>query len=299
MPWRELSVMDQREEFVKLALAPGVSRAELCRRFGVSRSNGYKWIGRYVAEGRAGLTDRSRRPHRSPTRTEAAVEAQVLRIRAESNGAWGGRKIARVMRRDGPEPVPAESTITEILRRHGKLEQRASEHPGPHRRFERAEPNELWQMDFKGHFPIARGRCHPLTVIDDHSRYALAVEACGNEQELTVRERLTAVFRRYGLPFVMLTDNGPPWGDGGAQPFTLFTIWLMRLGVRVTHGRPYHPQTQGKDERFHRTLTAEVLSGHSFHDLTECQRAFEAWRQVYKRASQHPSVYVIEENSFC
>ena len=296
MPLRELSIMDQREELVKLALMPGANRTELFRRLGISRGNGYKWMKRYAEEGQAGLSDRSRRPHESPNRTETGVEAHVLGIRAGSNGAWGGRKIAKVMQREGTSLVPAASTITEILRRHGQLERRAGEHPGPFQRFERAAPNELWQMDFKGHFAIGRGRCHPLTVIDDHSRYALAVEACGNEQDMTVRERLATVFRRYGLPLTMLMDNGPPWGDSGAQPFTSFTVWLMRLGLRVTHGRPYHPQTQGKDERFHRTLNAEVLSGSSFRDLVECQRAFTAWREVYNPASQHPSVYVVEEN---
>jgi transposase len=131
MPWRELSVVDQREEFVKLALAPGANKLELCRRFGISRSKGYKWIGRYLAAGRDGLADRSRRPHHSPRRTSGAVEAEVLRIREGSNNAWGGRKIARVLARSGEVEVPAPSTITEILRRHGRIEQRASEHPGP------------------------------------------------------------------------------------------------------------------------------------------------------------------------
>jgi transposase InsO family protein len=290
MPWRELSIMGQREEFVKLALVPGANKSELCRRFGISREKGHKWLKRYAAQGRAGLCDRSRRPHCSPTRTPDPVETEVLRIRAMSNGVWGGRKIGAVMRREGVKRVPAPSTITAILRRHGGLEQRAAEHPGPYQRFERAQPNELWQMDFKGHFALGRGRCHPLTVIDDHSRYALAVEACGDEQDMTVRERLTAVFRRYGLPFVMLMDNGAPWGDSGAQPFTLFTVWLIRLGVRVTHGRPYHPQTQGKDERFHRTLKAEVLSGRSFRDLPECRCAFDAWRQVYNHERPHQAL---------
>jgi transposase InsO family protein len=114
--------------------------------------------------------------------------------------------------RDAAEiAAPAASTVTEILRRHGKLDGRGAEHPGPHRRFERAQPNELWQMDFKGHFEIGRGRCHPLTVLDDHSRYALGVEACGDERDGTARSRLVAVFRRYGLPDAMLMDNGPPW----------------------------------------------------------------------------------------
>jgi transposase InsO family protein len=290
MPMRELSIVDQREEFVKLALRPGANKRELCRRFGISRSKGYKWLGRYAAEGREGLVDRSRRPHCSPKRTAAAMEAEVLRIRKDSNNAWGGRKIARVLKRTGEVVVPAPSTITQVLRRHGKLEQGSSEHPGPCQRFERAQPNELWQMDFKGDFSAGRGRCYPLTVIDDHSRYALAVEACGVQQDRPTRERLVAAFRRYGLPEAMLMDNGAPWGDSGGGRFTAFSVWLLRLGVRVTHGRPYHPQTQGKDERFHRTLKAEVLYGRHFADLTECQRAFDRWRHIYNYQRPHQAI---------
>jgi transposase InsO family protein len=290
MSWREVSVIDQREEFAKLALVTGANKGELCRRFGISRSNGYKWLSRYVAKGRAGLADRSRRPHRSPNRAAAAVEAAVLEVRENSNNSWGGRKIAKVLRDGGAIAVPAASTITEILRRHGKLDERAAEHPGRYQRFERTQPNELWQMDFKGHFDIGGGRCHPLTVLDDHSRYAVAVEACGDELGATVRERLTAVFRRYGLPDAMLMDNGPPWSDPGGGPHTAFTVWLMRLGVRVAHGRPYHPQTQGKDERFHRTLKAEVLNGRHFAGLVQCQRAFDSWRHVYNHYRPHQAL---------
>jgi transposase InsO family protein len=290
MPWREQSVMDQREEFVKLALAPGANMRELCRRFRISRSNGYKWLQRYLTQGRAGLCDRSRRPLHSPSRTPARVEAEVLCIREKSNNAWGGRKIERIMQNSGQIKVPAPSTITEILRRHGKLEEHAHEHPGPYQRFERAAPNELWQMDFKGHFATDRGRCHPLTVLDDHSRYSLAISACGNEQDPTVRARLVPVFRRYGLPFAMLMDNGPPWGDGGCSSHTIFTVWLMRLGVRVTHGRPLHPQTQGKDERFHRTLKVELLNNRTFRDLPECQHAFDHWRHIYNHERPHEAL---------
>ena len=281
--------MDQREEFARLALAPGANKRELCRRFGISRSKAYKWLGRYASEGREGLADRSRRPRRSPTRTSAAVEAEILRIRAESNNAWGARKIAVVLGRDS-EAVPAVSTITEVLRRHGRLGQRACEHPGPYQRFERTEPNELWQMDFKGDFATGRGRCYPLTVIDDHSRYSLGIEACGTQQDGSTRERLVAVFRRYGLPETLLMDNGSPWGDSGGGRFTAFSVWLVRLGVRVTHGRPYHPQTQGKDERFHRTLKAELLSGQHFADLMQCQLAFDRWRHVYNHERPHQGI---------
>jgi transposase InsO family protein len=282
--------MGQREEFVRLALAGGASISELCRRFEISRANGHKWLNRFRTEGREGLADRSRRPLSSPARTGEPVEAEVLRIRAASNNAWGARKIAKVMRNAAQVEVPALSTITEILRRHGKLEERSHEHPGPYQRFERAEPNELWQMDFKGHIALAQGRCHPLTVLDDHSRYSLTVAACGNEQDTTVRAQLVTVFRRYGLPEAMLMDNGAPWGDAGGQPHTVFTAWLMRLGVRVAHGRPYHPQTQGKDERFHRTLKAEVLNGKSFRDLGACQHAFDRWRHIYNHERPHEAL---------
>jgi transposase InsO family protein len=191
--------------------------------------------------------------------------------------------------RHGWPVVPAASTISDVLRRHGKLD-REGEHPGTQVRFERAEPNELWQMDFKGHFPLARGRCHALTVLDDHSRYALGIEACDDEQDLTVRDCLTRLFRRYGLPFAMLMDNGSPWGDSGSQPFTIFTTWLMRLGIRVSHGRPYHPQTQGKDERFHRSLKAEVLDRNNYADLPACQRAFDRWRHIYNHERPHEAL---------
>ncbi len=299
MPLRERSVVDQREELVMLALAPGANKSEVFRRFGMSRSKGYKWLLRYAAEGRAGLADRSRRPRCSPRRTPQAVEAEVLRVRTESNNAWGGRKIAHVLEREGARDVPAASTITEILRRNGRLEANAIEHPGLYQRFERERPNELWQMDFKGPFAIGSGRCHPLTVLDDHSRYSLGLEACGNQEDETARHQLTEVFERYGLPEGMLMDNGAPWGDSGGGPFTSFTVWLLRLGVQVSHGRPYHPQTQGKDERFHRSLKAEVLRGRQFADLADCQRAFDDWRHRYKPASQHPSVYVVDQNRLC
>ena len=290
MPWRELSVMEQREEFVRLALLAGANVSKLCERFGVSRDTGHRLLRRYGAEGGGGLSDRPRRPHASPWRTDAATEAEILRIRSENNNAWGARKIARVMERAGFGDVPALSTITEVLRRHGKLEERKNKHRGPFTRFERETPNELWQMDFKGHFALSRGRCHPLTAIDDHSRFALGLQACADEQEKTVRERLTAIFHRYGLPFSMLTDNGSPWGDSSGGRYTLLSVWLMRLGIRVCHGRPFHPQTQGKDERFHRSLKEEVLDRKSFADLGSCQSAFDRWRAIYNFERPHEAL---------
>jgi len=292
MPLSQRSVEDQREEMVKLALVSGSNKSEIARRYGVDRSNLNKWVKRYREEGLEGLRARSRRPRSSPQRTGAEMEASVLAVRVASNGAWGGRKIAVVLAREGLAGVPGASTITDILRRHGHLEAHASEHPGPYCRFERAAANELWQMDFKGHFALnASGRrCHPLGVLDDHSRYAVGLSACGDEQDATVRERLTAIFRRYGLPDAMLMDNGPPWGDAGDQPWTACGVWLLRQGIRVAHGRARHPQTQGKEERFHRTLKAETLRGASFSDLAQCQRRFDAWRHRYNHERPHQAL---------
>jgi transposase InsO family protein len=292
MPFRAVSVIDRRREFVVFAMMAGANIGELCRRFGISRPTGYKWLERYRREGLTGLVERSRRPQTSPRRTPAAIEAKVLEVREQSNNVWGGRKIRRTLRDNGEADVPAASTITEILRRYDRLtEAGAAEHPGRWQRFERDSPNELWQMDYKGHFAMhGGGRCHPLTALDDHSRYNIVLSACGNEQGQTVRRELAKAFRRYGLPLAMLMDGGPPWGDPGGDPYTGFSVWLMRLGIRVLHGRPRHPQTQGKEERFHRTLKAEVLNGRSFRDLAECQKAFDEWRPRYNHERPHEAL---------
>lgn len=281
--------MSYREEFCRLALQPGVRMAELCRRFGISRTAGYKWLGRYRAEGLAGLSDRSRRPHASPARSDAATEAQVLAVRRE-HPVWGGRKIRRILEVDGAAVVPAASTITAILGRHGVLDgPRAGEARG-FVRFEHPCPNDLWQMDFKGHVAMAGGRLHPLTMLDDHSRYALVLAACADQRDMTVRARLEAAFRRYGLPLRILADNGAPWGSCGGGELTGLGVWLMDLGIRLSHGRPSHPQTQGKEERFHRTLKGEVLDGRVFRSLEEAEAAFAHWREVYNARRPHEAL---------
>jgi transposase InsO family protein len=217
------------------------------------------------------------------------MEAEVLAVRA-THPAWGGRKIRYVLVEKGLEGVPSVSTVTAILGRHDKISPAASRAAKPYVRFEHEAPNRLWQMDFKGHFAISGGRCHPLTVLDDHSRYNLCLAACANEQGQTVKTHLTEVFRRYGLPDQMIMDNGAPWGDAAGSPWTPLTVWLLMLGIRVSHGRPYHPQTQGKDERFHRSFKAEVLSCQSFATLDDCQHGFDAWRSIYNRQRPHQAL---------
>jgi transposase InsO family protein len=289
MPWKCGTVMDSRQEFVRLAEQGNVSVAELCRRFGISRETGYLYLRRYRAEGTDGLQDRSSRPRQSPARCAPEIEARIIALR-EAHPRWGGRKLARRLRDLGVEGVPAASTVTEVLRRHGKLDPAEATKHQPFKRFERSAPNDLWQMDFKGHFALEHGRCHALTVLDDHSRYSVGLIACGDQTGQTVQQHLIRLFRRYGLPRQMLADNGSPWGGSGADGYTAFEVWLLRIGVRLHHGRPYHPQTQGKDERFHRTLDVELLQANRFADLARCQAAFDRFRQVYNTERPHESL---------
>jgi len=289
MPWTEETRMSSRRKFVDEVLVGDASMSEVCRRFGVSRKTGYKWLRRYEALGDAGLEDASRRPRRSPSRTPSETETLVVSVR-EKHPAWGGRKIHAVLRRDGCEPLPAASTITGILRRHGLIDPEESRKHKPFQRFEREAPNELWQMDFKGHFPAGEARCHPLTILDDHSRFLLRLVACPNETRRAVELSLRSLFGECGLPEAMLMDNGAPWGHDAEHPYTELTVWLIRLGIRVIHGRPYHPQTQGKEERLHRTLAAELLRRTSGHNLDEWQHHFDGWRWLYNHERPHEAL---------
>lgn len=286
MPWREVSKMDERREFVRLAMVQGVNRRELCRRFGVHPSTGYKWLGRWRSDEE--LADRSRRPHSAPKQTARAIEERLLALR-DAHPAWGARKLARCLQRDGLR-APSFSTVHEILRRNG----RSVGAPGgttAYQRFEKPTPNLLWQMDFKGHVGLADGsRCHPLTILDDHSRYSLCLEACADERGSTVQSRLERTFRRYGLPEAFFVDNGGPWGDSSGRRFSQLSVWLLKLGIAVLHSRPYHPQSRGKNERFHRTLKAEVFALRRFRELAEVQQALDVWRALYNLERPHQAL---------
>jgi transposase InsO family protein len=289
MPFRGVSVMEQREGFVMRALEEGANIRGLCRAYGISPTTGYRWLGRYRAKGSAGLDERSRRPYHSPKAMPAAVEEAVVALR-RAHPCWGGRKIHHVLRRRGLSPLPHANTITDILHRHGLIAEEASAQRRPFQRFERVVPNELWQMDFKGHFATAAGRCHPLTVLDDHSRYAVTLVACANERRNSVQPALSRTFERYGMPQEILIDNGPPWGKDFEHRHTKLTAWLMRLGIKPIHGRPYHPQTRGKNERFNGTLAREGIGDRHFRNLAEAQRRFDAWRHIYNYERPHQGI---------
>jgi len=288
MTWQVCTVVDRRRELVSALLA-GEPVARVSRRLGVSRTTAYKWQIRHQTWGDAGLQDQSHRPRTSPRRTPPELEAQVCALR-QQYPYWGGRKLHHRLKALGVQGVPSASAITDILARNGLLdpERRLKR---DWQRFEAGQPNQMWQMDFKGDFPLGGGRCYPLTVLDDHSRFNLCLKACGDQRGTTVKSQLEPVFAAYGLPEALLVDNGPPWGSGySRQPHTRYTAWLMRLGIYVSHGRPFHPQTRGKDERFHRSLKLEVLKDGSWQSLDELQSALDCWQQVYNQERPHEAL---------
>lgn len=284
MPWKECSSMSERDEFVARYQAGKESLTSLARAYGVSRKTAYRWVRR--AEAGEPLTDRSRRPHTSPGATSPAIEHAIFAIR-DAHPTWGARKIHHVLRGTGID-APAPSTIHTILKRNG-YHPLAQAQPA-WTRFEAPQPNDLWQMDFKGWHPLRKGRVHPLTILDDHSRFLLDIQCVQQQTLAVVQPLLTAVFQRYGLPWEILCDNGSPWGSSHERALTRFEVWMMQLDIRVTHGRPYHPQTQGKLERLHRTLKTDVFAERTFVDVSEAQQACDTFRATYNLDRPHEAL---------
>jgi len=297
MPWKEVSTMSLRHEFVVLACLEGANFRALCRHFNIAPNTGYKWLRRFIATGDAGLADRSRRPMTTLLHSDPELEQRIVALR-QQHPVWGARKLKRRLE-DLGFTLPAVSTVHAVLTRHGLIQPKEPASPTAVGRFEHPYPNSLWQMDFKGHVPCGAGRCHPLTVLDDHSRFSLCLQGCGDERRVTVQDKLVGTFERYGLPERMTMDNGAPWGHTGGG-WTQLELWLMRQGINVSHSRPYHPQTQGKDERFHRTLKAELLAQQHFPSLPVMQQALDEWREMYNTQRPHEGIALsVPSSRYC
>ena len=251
MPWRTTSVMDQRIRFIGEAVAGSTSFAELCSRYGISRTTGYRWLQRYYEAGSfQALSERSRRPHHSPTRTPAKDEARVIALRKRHG--WGARKLKELLKNEGLD-MP-EITIHRIIRRNGLIPP-ANSHSPATKRFERSQPNELWQMDFKGYYSLAQDRCYPLSILDDNSRFAVGLYALFDQKGGSVNACMVKTFEHYGVPDAMLMDHGIPWwSTTNGYGLTWVSIDLIKQGIALYFGKFRHPQTQGKVERFNRTL---------------------------------------------
>lgn len=288
MPWGEKKLIEIREEFIQAHGEGKTSMSALCREYGISRKTGYKWLERN-RQGES-LKDHSRRPLHSPNKIPAEIEARIVQARQE-HPTWGARKLLRLLQNQGENLLPSTSTVCNILRRNGLITPHASALHTPYKRFERAQPNELWQMDFKGDFVMENGaRCFPLTLLDDCSRYSLCIAALPNQCWAGVQRELLSLFEEYGLPDTILSDNGPPWGNGQSHGMTKFEVWMMQLDILPIHGRALHPQTQGKEERFHRTMKEDLLLRSRIEDLVHAQLLFDTFRKEYNAVRPHEAL---------
>lgn len=294
MPWLDTVPMDQRLEFLAAHRAGGYAMAELCVRFGISRKTGYKWRARYDAEGRPGLRDRSRRPHTSPQRIGDELAALLTAAR-QAHPTWGPRKLLQYLAARHPDVAdwPAASTVGDLLRRTGLVHPRRRRRPPIHPGvvpLHTTAPNDLWTLDFKGHFKTRDGiYCYPLTLVDQHTRYLLAVHGLLSTKGDGARRVLERAFRAYGLPAAIRTDNGVPFATTGLHGLSQLNVWWLRLGIQHQRIRPASPQENGAHERMHRTLKAEATRPPKGSCAAQ-QRAFTAFRTAFNAERPHAAL---------
>lgn len=284
MSWETKTVMEQRKEFIIAASLEGANISKLCREFGVSRKTGHKWINR--AEMGLPLCDQSRRPHRQPSKTADEIEQRIIQMRLD-HPAWGGKTIWAALEAAGVDGLPSTKTCCNILKRNGLIDPAESAKHTAFQRFEKEHCNEMWQTDFKGDFLLGNGvRCYPLTILDDHSRFSIRIEP--KTSATGVKDSFIQAFQEFGLPNSVLSDNGAQFA-GAHRGLSQFERFLMDLDILPIHGRPIHPQTQGKIERFHRTLKKEALRV-TPSNMEEARIRLDNWRWVYNEIRPHHSL---------
>jgi putative transposase len=293
MPWKELRAMSQKLEFIGKATEPGANVAAICREFGISRQTGHKWIRRYHEQGYLGLVEQSRRPSSSPLTTGEEIVVSILELK-EHHPSFGPKKIALVLARKLGPSAPGRSTIARVLRRLGRVKKRRpivrvwSVDGRPC--VEVKAPNDLWTIDFKGWWRARNGdKCEPLTVRDAFSRKVLAVALVASTRTVQVRRVLERLFKRYGLPFAMQSDNGSPFSSTRARGgLTVLSAWLVSLGVRLVRSRPGKPQDNGGHERMHRDLSELQMTPASSRRTQ--QRQCDRWLVDFNHVRPHDAL---------
>lgn len=294
MPWQETGPMEQRAKFVLACEAEPTSHAAQCRRFGISRRTGYKWWQRYLADGLAGLSDRSRARHTQAHQVSGALAERLLSVKA-AHPDWGPRKVRDWLRlRVSADQVPAASTIGELFQRHGLVKSRRRRRRAPPYTqpfLDCCEPNAVWSADFKGQFRLGNGRwCYPFTVTDNYSRYLLACQGGYGTDRLGVQRCLDRTFREHGLPCAIRTDNGIPFATNGLTGLSRLGIWLLRLGVMPERILPARPDQNGRHERMHGSLKAGLAHASVKRDLAAQQRWFNRYRHEFNTERPHEAL---------
>jgi putative transposase len=292
MPWRVTTVQRERWKLVQEILKWTEKVAKICRRYGVARKNAYKWLERYQQEGMKGLKDRSRAPHRQARAIDVDIERLVVKLRRKHG--WGARKLWTVLagyklgRRR-----PRLSTVSRILKRRGLVARRVRRHRVPlwQGKFTAADRcNRVWRADYKGYFWTDDGtRNEPLTVTDGCSRFLVVLKRCQGTGEKEARRAFSAAFKRYGLPEVILTDNGNPFATPSLTGLTRLSVWWIKLGIHHERIEPGKPYQNGSHERFHGTLK-EATAKPPASTMAAQDRRFARFRQEYNEVRPHEAL---------
>lgn len=293
MPWKETCVMDERMKFIGRLLS-GEKMAFLCREFGISRVTGHKLWNRYQAEGSRGLYNRSRAPHKHPNQLPFEIEQLIVRLKKEKP-QWGAPKIRElVSHKYSTLKLPATSTVHCVLDRHGfvnKQRRRRKFHAIASYLSNPQEPNDLWCTDFKGQFRMKNhSYCYPLTLTDFMSRFVICCEALSSTEVDPCFAIFEEAFYEYGLPLAIRSDNGAPFASGNSTwNLTRLSVWWLRLGIKLEHIKPGHPEQNGRHERMHRTLKLETTDPAASHLLTQ-QEKFDQFTKRFNFERPHQAL---------
>lgn len=296
MPWKETTPMEERAQFVEAYKSGLFSVTELSERHGVSRKTGHKWLNRYELEGEAGLQDRPRAPRTSPSRTPEPVVKRLVALRCK-HPTWGPRKLLAYLAKQDPEANwPSASTAGDILKRHGLVPERRRRSRGL-AAFKRGNltqataPNHVWACDFKGQFRTADGQlCYPLTVSDSYSRYLLGVDGLASVSEPYSWPVFDRLFRCYGLPQIIRSDNGSPFASGRSLGgLTRLSVKWLKLGIRPERIKPGHPEQNGSHERMHRDLKRETVRPPAANQVAQ-QTRFDQFRHIRNHDRPHEAL---------
>lgn len=293
MPWKEVNPMDQKLLFIADHLRTASTFKDLCWRYGISRKTGYKWVARYEDLGFEGMRNQTRKPHKQPLKTPFAVRKAILELR-DRRDPPGPKKIQVLLRQKHPEwDIPSKTTIYNILAEEGLIRSRRRRKriPAGQQPFSPVhEPNDVWSADFKGQFKVKDGTwCYPLTVMDHHCRYLLECRNLAGTRLDQTKQAFEALFREYGLPWRIRTDNGVPFASNSPGGLSQLSKWWIRLGIMPERIEPGKPQQNGRHERMHKTLkSAAIIPPAPTPELQ--QQAFDAFREQYNNERPHESL---------
>ena len=294
MPWQEIKPMDQKILFIADHLRGHYSHTDLCKRYGISRKTGYKWLKRYQQHEWEGLEERSRRPHQSPLSTPYPIRKKIIQLRTQSRVPLGAKKIRALLARHFPNQIlPSKSTIYNILHAEGLVQKQkrcGKIRPYPQPFAPVNEPNEVWSADYKGQFKLGSGQwCYPLTVMDHDSRFLLGCQGVTGTTGVLARKHFTQLFKEYGLPRRIRTDNGVPFASRATGGLSSLSVWWIRLGIVPERIEPGKPQQNGRHERMHRTLK-QATTYPAAASFAVQQRRFDAFRSEYNDERPHEAL---------